>query len=181
MTLPLFAFLFFLLAQRLVELAVARRHEKILKGRGAIEVDSRGYKVIVIMHAAFFASILAESLLLHRAVNRYWIILLAIFVAAQALRYWAIGSLDVYWNTKILVAPDHPLIRKGPYRFMKHPNYLAVITEIAVIPLVFSCYLTAVVFSVLNALALRRRIRIETQSLITSGEGIEKMPDGITT
>lgn len=181
MTTPLFIFLLFLLTQRFVELAIARRHAKILKGRGAVEVDRNGYKFIVMMHAAFFISLILESIILRRHVSDYWILLLLVFGGAQVLRYWAIGSLGVYWNTKILVAPDHRIIRKGPYRFIRHPNYLAVIIEMAVVPLVFSCYATAVAFSFINAIVLKRRIRIETDALINGGGRIEKMPDGVTT
>ncbi len=161
----LYIFLSFVLIQRITELVIARRHERILLKLGAVEIDPTGYRIIVAMHAAFFASIVLESLVMNRVPNSHWIILLAIFVAAQLLRYWAIASLGVYWNTKIIVAPDHPAIIRGPYKFMRHPNYAAVITEIAIIPLIFSCYITAAVFTIVNALLILRRIRIESTAL----------------
>lgn len=166
----LYIFLIFLLAQRLIELVIAHRHEMTMRRRGAVEIDSRGYRVIVLMHAAFFASIIAEKAFLHRPVSHFWIALLAVFAAAQILRYWAIGSLGAYWNTKILVAADHVIIKKGPYKFIRHPNYVAVATEIAVVPMIFSCYLTAVAFTVLNAILLRRRIQFETRALVRGGK-----------
>jgi methyltransferase len=84
---------------------------------------------------------------------------------AQLLRYWAIRSLGKFWNTRILIVPGERLVTMGPYRYLKHPNYVSVIIEIAVIPLIFSCYITAAVFTVLNILALRRRIKIEESAL----------------
>lgn len=168
-----FIFLSVLLVQRFVELAIAKRHEKSLRMLGAVEVDEAGYRMIVLMHAAFLASIVIEFVFTKRPINPYWIILIAIFAAAQFLRYWAITSLGTYWNTKIIVIPDHQLVHEGPYKFVRHPNYIAVVTEIAVIPLIFSCYITAAVFTVLNAIVLRRRIRLETRALAVVSEGRE--------
>lgn len=162
---PLIVFLTFILAQRIAELIVARRHEIILRKLGAIEIDRAGYGFIAVMHAAFFVSIVVEYIIFRRPINRYWPMLVALFLAAQGLRYWAISSLGVYWNTKIIIAPGHRIVRNGPYRFLRHPNYVAVITEIAVVPLVFSCYYTASLFTILNAAILWRRIRLETQAL----------------
>lgn len=155
----------FLLAQRFIELSISKQHEKFLMKLGAVEIDKLGYRVIVLMHAAFFFSIVIESLLLKRTPSHYWIILSMIFAVAQMLRYWAIASLGVYWNTKIITMPNHPLIRRGPYRFIRHPNYVAVVTEIAIVPLIFSCYVTAAAFTLANAIILHRRIRIETAAL----------------
>jgi methyltransferase len=158
-------FLLFVLAQRVFELLIAKRHEKKLKDIGARELDKGGYVFIVGMHIAFFVSLILEKSILNRSTSEWWIILIIIFCVAQALRYWAIASLGIYWNTKILVAPNHPLVRNGPYKILRHPNYIAVITELAVIPLIFSCYITSISFTVLNAIIIRRRIRIETQAL----------------
>jgi methyltransferase len=154
-----------ILTQRVVELAIAKRHERELKKIGAVEADKNGYRFIVGMHTAFFISLFLEKMTLDRALNQWWIILTAIFCAAQALRYWAITSLGVYWNTKILVVPNHPLIRNGPYKFLRHPNYIGVMIELAMVPLIFSCYITSIAFTIINALVIRRRIRIEMQAL----------------
>jgi methyltransferase len=163
-----FGFIFLLLAQRAFELKVARRHEKELKNRGGREVDTNGYRVIVGMHSAFFVSLTLEKVAFDRPLNPEWSILMAIFFAAQLLRYWAIHSLGIFWNTKIMIVPGHPIVRKGPYRYFRHPNYAAVITEFAVVPLIFSCYVTAVGFTIANALLLGRRIRIETSALASA-------------
>ncbi|MCL5267637.1 MAG: hypothetical protein M1469_06000 [Bacteroidetes bacterium] len=163
-----FGFIFLLLAQRVFELMAAKRHEKSLKRLGASEVDRNGYRVIVGMHVTFFVSLVLEKVFLHRVLNREWFVFVIIFASAQLLRYWAIHSLGVYWNTKIIVAPGHTRIKKGPYKYFRHPNYVAVITEFAVVPLVFSCYATAVAFTILNALLLRRRIKIETNALASA-------------
>ncbi|HZX14117.1 MAG TPA: isoprenylcysteine carboxylmethyltransferase family protein [Thermodesulfobacteriota bacterium] len=158
-------FLLFVILQRLTELLIAKRNERILKAQGGIEFDKNGYRVIVIMHVAFFVSLICEKVFLSRMLNSYWIIFAALFGVAQFLRYWAIKSLGVYWNTKILVLPTHKLVNTGPYKYLRHPNYIAVVIEFAVIPLIFSCYLTAFVFSLINLILLRRRIKIEESAI----------------
>jgi methyltransferase len=158
-------FILFVILQRIIELFLARRNEKILKAQGAIEYDKNGYVIIVIMHTVFFISLILEKLFLDRPLNRYWIILVILFALAQILRYWAIRTLGIYWNTKILVTPKHKLIRTGPYKYLKHPNYIAVSIELAVIPIFFSCYITALTFSLLNFLLLRRRVYMESYAL----------------
>ena len=159
-----------MLAQRALELVLAKYNERELKNTGAIEIDNGGYHFIVGMHVAFFVCLLCEKLILHRALNHYGIILVIFFCLAQFLRYWSIASLGIYWNTKILVAPHHPLIRKGPYQILRHPNYVAVEIEFAVVPLIFSCFLTSLSFTILNAFVLRRRIGIEMRALKKSFE-----------
>lgn len=153
--------------QRLIELLIARRNERIVRANGACEYDEKGYKLIVVMHIAFFISLISEYVFFGKTLNNYWIPLVILFLLAQALRYWAISSLGYYWNTKILVTPNTSPISRGPYKYIKHPNYLAVIVEIAVIPLIFSCYLTFIIFTILNLIVLKRRIRIEEQALST--------------
>ena len=153
--------------QRLSELLIARRNEKKVLSEGAVEYDARGYRVIVAMHVFFFISFVAEYYILSKSLNALWPLLLSIIVLAEILRYWAITSLGKYWNTKILVTPGSRLVSKGPYKFIRHPNYLSVVIEIAVVPLLFSCFITSVTFTVLNLLILRRRIRIEERALAT--------------
>ncbi len=158
-------FLGFVILQRLIELIIAKRNAKVTIGKGAVEIDATGYKYIVLMHTLFFISLILEKLLLHPALNFLVYLFLILFLLAQFLRYWSIVSLGENWNTRILIIKGSKLIKKGPYKFFSHPNYIAVITEIAVIPLIFSCYITAVVFSILNILVLSRRIKIETGAL----------------
>lgn len=159
------AFYIFLIFQRLSELFLARRNEAATRKQGAVEYDKEGYKYIVLLHTGFIISFLAEKIFFARELNSFSLVLFIVFIFTQILRYWALSSLGIYWNTKILVVPELNLVKKGPYKYIQHPNYLAVITEIAVIPLIFSCYLTSIVFTVLNLITLRRRIRIEEKAL----------------
>jgi len=158
-------FLSIIIIQRISELILSKKNENYLRSRGAVEYDKKGYKYIVLMHNLFFFSVIAEFVFLERQLNEYWQVLLIIFICTQLLRYWAIYSLGKRWNTKVLVLSDTELINSGPYKYIKHPNYMAVIIEIAVIPLLFSCYYTAIVFSILNLIVLKRRIRIEEEAL----------------
>jgi len=158
-------FITVVIVQRISELILAKNNEKYLKSNGAIEYDKRGYKYIVLMHNLFFISVITEFVFLGRQLNEYWQVLLTIFICTQLLRYWAIFTLGKRWNTKILVLPNTQLISYGPYKYLKHPNYIAVIIELAVIPLLFSCYYTAIIFSILNLIVLQRRIRIEEEAL----------------
>lgn len=163
----LFLLLIILLAfQRISELLIARRNERIAHSRGALEYDRDGYKVIVLMHVLFFIAFIVEYYFLKRSLSPLWPILLTALALIEVLRYWAIFSLGTYWNTKILVIPGVELIRKGPYKYLSHPNYLAVVLEILVVPLIFSCYITSFVFTILNLFVLRRRIRIEEKALV---------------
>jgi len=158
-------FITVVIVQRISELILAKKNERYLKSNGAIEYDKKGYKYIVLMHNLFFISVITEFLFMERQINEYCKILLIIFICTQLLRYWAIFTLGKRWNTKILVLPNTEPIRSGVYKYLKHPNYIAVIIEIAIIPLLFSCYYTAVVFSILNLIVLKRRIRIEEEAL----------------
>lgn len=155
----------FLIIQRVLELLWARRNERIVKAKGAVEFDRNGYKSIVFLHVLFFISLFFEKIFFHRELNQLWYIFLIIFILAQFLRYWAIYSLGFYWNTKVLVIPGSKIVNRGPYKFVNHPNYLAVIIEIAVIPVIFSCYYTSLFFTILNILILKRRTKIEETAL----------------
>jgi methyltransferase len=163
----IFFWIFFalLVSQRFLELLLAKRNEQIVKSKGALEFDRDGYKYIVATHVAFLISLVLERFSLQRELNKFWVVFLLIFLIAQILRYWAISSLGVYWNTKVLVVPGSELVSTGPYKYFKHPNYIAVIAEIAVIPLIFSCYLTSILFSIVNLILIRRRIKIEENAL----------------
>jgi len=158
-------FLSIIIIQRISELILSKRNENYLISKGAIEYDKEGYKYIVLMHNLFFISVITEYAFLERQINEYWKILLIIFICTQLLRYWAIFTLGKRWTTKILVLPNTEPIRSGVYKYLKHPNYIAVIIEIAIIPLLFSCYYTAIVFSIINLIVLQRRIRIEEEAL----------------
>jgi methyltransferase len=148
-------------AQRVGELALARRNTKALKARGAVEIGARHYPLIVALHAAWLVAVTA-CLPSPPAVNIWF---LAAYLAVQALRVWTLLSLGPYWTTRIITLPGAPLVRRGPYRFVRHPNYLVVSLEIALLPLVFGEIIVAIVFSLLNAAALACRIRQEDKAL----------------
>ncbi len=151
--------------QRLVELVIAKKNEKKSIAAGGVEYDKKGYSGIVIMHIMFFISLFAEYFYFEHSLNKFWIIFLILFIAAQGLRYWAIISLGSMWNTRIIIVPGSKLVKSGPYKYFRHPNYMAVITELAVLPLMFSCFVTAIVISAVNLLLLKRRIAIEENAL----------------
>jgi methyltransferase len=146
--------------QRLGELWLSRRNTKRLLAQGAREHAPGHYPLIVTLHAAWLAALwwLAPE----RAIDGFW---LAMFVLIEIARIWVIYSLGPRWTTRIIVLPDAPLVRRGPYRFVDHPNYVVVVAEIAVLPLVFGLWQVALIFSVLNAAMLAVRIREENRAL----------------
>ncbi|WP_282608311.1 isoprenylcysteine carboxyl methyltransferase family protein [Pelagibius sp. Alg239-R121] len=146
---------------RLGELLYARRNTRRLLARGALEAGAGHYPLIVVLHAAWLAS-LAVFVPAETLPNS---LLLLLFVAVQVLRIWVLISLGRFWTTRIITLPDAPLIRKGPYRFLRHPNYLVVILEIALLPLCFGAWHIALLFSVLNGAMLFWRIRVENTAL----------------
>jgi methyltransferase len=148
--------------QRLLELGLSRRNERLLRARGAVERGQGHYPLIVAVHCLWLLSTLVEGALRGPTL---WPIPLAIFLLVQPLRYWAIFSLGEHWNTRILVVPGAQLVRRGPYRYLRHPNYVVVVVEILTFPLIFGAWITALVFSVLNAALLSTRIREENRAL----------------
>jgi methyltransferase len=146
--------------QRLLELRHARHNERALRARGAVEAGAGHYPLIVALHVAWLASTLVEA----RGATRLRRPPLVVLVAAQALRYWAIRSLGPQWTTRVLVDPAAPPVTDGPYRWLDHPNYVAVAAEIASFPLVFGAWRTAVGFSVADAAVLRLRIGVEEEA-----------------
>ena len=151
--------------QRLLELRLSRRHERILRARGAVERGRGHYPLMVGLHVLWLLSTLVEGLLRGPDLPAYWPIPLAFFLLAQLLRYWVIFTLGENWNTRVLVVPGTKLVRRGPYRYLNHPNYAVVAVEIATFPLIFGAWVTALVFSILNAALLYVRIREENRAL----------------
>jgi methyltransferase len=151
---------------RLIELRIAERHRRSLLARGGFEAGAGHYPWMVALHSAFLLACPLEVWRLGRpfvpALAAPMLVLLAL---AVALRWWVISTLGERWTTRILVLPGAPLIRSGPFRFLRHPNYLAVVTEIAALPLVHTAWLTALVFSLLNAWLLWVRIHAEEAAL----------------
>jgi methyltransferase len=149
------------LLERLFELWFARRNTERLLAEGATERGSEHYPYIVLLHAAWLGTLVLVTPE-DAPVNFAW---LGIYLLLQVARLWVIASLGRFWTTRIITARDAPLVRAGPYRFVRHPNYWVVAAEIAVLPLVFGEWQVAAVFTLLNALALRERIRVENDAL----------------
>ncbi|MGV3487477.1 MAG: isoprenylcysteine carboxyl methyltransferase family protein [Tuberibacillus sp.] len=171
-----FILLIIVITQRIVELIIARRNEARLKQQGAYEVGGEHYKWIVLLHVLFFIMLIMEvSFFNKRPASWFWIPL-ALFLLAQWVRVWAIKSLGVYWNTKIIVLPGAEAVSNGPYRYVRHPNYLIVATEILTLPLIFQAYFTAVVFTFLNSIIiLGVRIPDEEKALLEATNYKEKL------
>jgi len=152
--------------ERGVELVLSARNVRLARSRGGVETGQGHYPVMAAFHGAFLSACALEVVLLRRpfpgAVG--WLALAAV-LAAQALRYWAVATLGWRWNTRIVVVPGAAPVTGGPYRFVRHPNYVAVIAEMLALPLVHGAWLTALVFSVGNAWLLRVRIRAEEHAL----------------
>ena len=146
--------------QRFGELWLSNRNTRRLLAKGAREHSPAHYPLIVALHLLWLVTLwwLAPT----RPVDGFW---LAFFVAVEIFRIWVLTTLGSRWTTRIIVLPGAPLVRRGPYRFVNHPNYLVVVLEIAVLPLVFGLWQVAVIFSLLNAAALSIRIRAENRAL----------------
>ncbi|GAA1070080.1 MULTISPECIES: isoprenylcysteine carboxyl methyltransferase family protein [Kitasatospora] len=153
-------------AERLVELVVARRNAAWSLARGGTEHGRGHYPPMVLLHKALLVGCLLEPALLARPfVPALGVPMLLLVLAAQGLRWWCIASLGPRWNTRVIVVPGLPLVTRGPYRWLRHPNYLAVVVEGAALPLVHSAWLTAGAFTVLNLWLLGVRIRCEEAAL----------------
>jgi len=153
-----------LILQRLGELVLAHRNLSILKQRGGYEVGASHYKYIVFIHLGWFISMIGEYYL-WGTLSSLWFIYVGIFIFAQIGRYWVISTLGIFWNTRIVVIPNTLPIKNGPYRFLRHPNYLIVKVELLVFPLIFNLFFTAIVFAVLNYFILKIRITEEEKVL----------------
>jgi methyltransferase len=152
--------------ERLAELVVSRRHAAWAFAHGGVESGRGHFPAMVALHSALLVGCVAEVVVLHRtfiAVVGWPMVVLVL--AAQALRWWCIGTLGPHWNTRVIVVPGAPLISAGPYRWLRHPNYVAVVVEGLALPLVHSAWATAAVFTVLNAALLTVRIRAEDRAL----------------
>lgn len=150
----------FVTAQRLSELVIARRNTRRLLARGAFELGAAHYPAIVLLHAAWLVGL--WLLAWRRPPSLPWLV---VYTALEAARLWVLLTLGERWTTRIIVLPGAPLVARGPFRFLSHPNYAVVIAEIAVLPLTFGMPIYAAIFSVLNAAVLGVRVRAEETGL----------------
>ncbi|HXS07463.1 MAG TPA: isoprenylcysteine carboxylmethyltransferase family protein [Rhizomicrobium sp.] len=156
-----YAIIGLVILQRFGELVLANRNTQRLKKKGAVEIGASHYRFIVLLHMAWLMAVLW---LLPAPLVIHWV-WIGVFVLLQGARVWVIATLGPYWTTRIISVPGAPLIRTGPYRFLRHPNYVIVAGEILVLPLAFGEILVAVVFSLANAAMLYWRIREEETAL----------------
>ena len=152
--------------ERLIELVVSRRNAAWSIAHGGKEFGQGHYPVMVAMHTALLVSAVLEVWLLHRPFLPWlgWP-MVGVVAASTVIRWWCVAVLGKHWNPRLIVIPGAPLVRTGPYRWLHHPNYPAVAAEVAALPLVHSAWLTAIVFSIANALVLRVRIHSENIAL----------------
>ncbi|WP_462411978.1 isoprenylcysteine carboxyl methyltransferase family protein [Neobacillus sp. Marseille-QA0830] len=162
---PFTSLFIFLLLQRFSELCLAKSNERWMKQQGAVEFGSNHYRYLVTMHGLFFVILGLEKLLSNRGLSTVWPGLVFLLILIEGLRIWAIAALGRLWNTKIIIIPKINVIKKGPYRYIKHPNYLVVFLEFIVVPLLFNCYFTAFLFTILNGIMLTVRIAEEEKAL----------------
>ena len=170
-----FALLLSIAVQRLMELRHSRRNAEAVRKVGAVELGAGHYPWMVALHTAFLVSCAAEVWLLGRPfIPPLAAVALALLAAATVLRYLAIKTLGPRWTTRVFLWPGRPLIDHGPYRLIRHPNYVAVAVEIAVLPLVHTAWITAIVFSLLNGWLLTVRVRVEGRALDQAGTNSER-------
>lgn len=158
-------FIGFIICQRLVELMIAKQNEQWMRERGGIEQGANHYKWFIILHILFFVSIFTEISMngfVDLQVNYF---LLFLFACTQIGRVWCIYTLGRFWNTKIIVLPGVSLIKKGPYKYVKHPNYIIVAVELLIIPMLLGAYITMIIFPILHILLLWIRIPSENKAL----------------
>lgn len=151
--------------QRLGELLWSKRNERRMRARGAVEYGQSHYPAMVALHVGWLASTLLEARRPSDLPTPVRAVALGVFVAAQPLRYWAITSLGDRWSTRILLPHDEGVVTTGPYRWFDHPNYAAVVAELAAAPLMLGAWRTATWATIANAAVLRTRLRVERRAL----------------
>ena len=135
-----------------------------MRARGAYEVGASHYPYMILLHVSFFISLIIEVMYIKSFSSPYYALII-VFLVLQLLRVWCLVSLGTYWNTKVIILPGANVVAKGPYAYIRHPNYLVVCLEIAVLPLIFQAYVTAICFTILNFIILSVRIPIEEKAL----------------
>ncbi|MEQ9362735.1 MAG: isoprenylcysteine carboxylmethyltransferase family protein [Leptospirales bacterium] len=159
-----------MIVQRLLELRHSKKNEAAMLAGGGREHSPGHFQFMKLVHTLWFAAMIAEVLLLDRLLESRldWTLATAAFaatLAGQSLRYAAIRTLGERWSVRIITVPDSPAVAGGIYRYIRHPNYLGVILEIAAVPLIHGAYITAIVFTILNAVVLWIRIGAEERAL----------------
>lgn len=161
-----YALLAFTVVERIAEMAISRSNAAWSLARGGREAGEGHFPVMVALHTAFLAACAIEPLALHREPGpALFAVAFGVAIACQALRWWCIATLGRQWNTRVIVVPGYERVTSGPYRWISHPNYLAVVLEGAALPLAGGAWITAVLFTLANAYLLRTRIATENRAL----------------
>jgi methyltransferase len=168
-------FLCLIACERIAELLLSKRNARIAFAHGAVEAGAGHFRPMTLLHFCFLPCCAWEAMYRSFPGALGWASL-GFALAAQALRWWAIASLGWRWNVRVIAVPGEPPLRRGPYRFVRHPNYLAVALEMLFVPLVHGAWLCAIFFSAANALVLRVRIRAEETAL---GNAYQRVFDGV--
>jgi len=160
------ALLAVLALERVVEVGISRRNAGRALARGGIEVGERHFVLMKLLHTAFFVACAAEVIVLRRPLIPPLAVAMTVLVLlSQAVRYWAVFTLGARWNVRVIVVPGDAAVTTGPYRYLRHPNYVAVLVEGFAVPLLHGAWLTALAFTLLNAWLLAVRIRCEERAL----------------
>lgn len=175
MVTPFEALVAFVIVQRLIELVIAKRNARRIIGLGGYEAGAEHYPLLLLLHTGFFVSLITETLWRGNAGLTPHLLPLGLFLLMQGMRIWCLASLGPFWNTRILILPGSSPVVRGPYRFLRHPNYVVVAVELLTLPLAFGAWTTAILFSMLNALVLRVRIRVEEEALAEATGYAEEM------
>ncbi len=161
-----YAIIFFVIIQRIIELRIARKNTAILIKNGAVEFGADHYWMLILLHSCFFLSLFVEAYFFGIHFPKQWGYWLGIFVLAQICRVWIIRKMNGRWTTRIIVMPGKELVQDGPFKFLRHPNYMVVAIELFSLPMIFGLRGTAIVFSLLNAgVLLGVRIPEENRAL----------------
>jgi methyltransferase len=151
-----------MIAERIAELFISERNRKALVARGGFEAGASHYPLMVGMHVLWIGAVTAWVVFAPSQIN---VALAVIYALVQVLRIWVMTTLGRYWTTRIITVPDAPLVARGPYRFLRHPNYVVVVIELAIMPLMFGAWHIAAAFTILNAIVLWIRISAENSAL----------------
>lgn len=155
----------FIILQRLIELIIASKNKRWMLAKGGVEIEPQQHKWFIMVHGLFFISIIVELILSNASIPELFILWFSLFIATQFVRIWSITSLGKYWNTKIIILPGSTLVKRGPYKYVKHPNYIIVGIELFVIPMMFGAYWTAVIFPFFHLILMSIRIPAEEKAL----------------
>ncbi|WP_077326606.1 isoprenylcysteine carboxyl methyltransferase family protein [Virgibacillus siamensis] len=165
MSVWIWLFILVVILQRIIELFIAKQNEIWMKGRGGVEKGEKHYKWFILLHCFFFLSMMTEVVVDGTSNMNFSYFWFSVFLLTQMCRIWCIQSLGRFWNTKVIILPGVALIRKGPYKYVKHPNYIIVAIELFVIPFMIGAQVTAVIFPILHIMLLRVRIPREEKAL----------------